>query len=151
MRAIRGFERAGIFESYKPEVGLAFVFRFTQRGAAFGDMMQRAAERAEIEAAQKENLAAAERAQQLAERSKDNPDAAAELLERLLFMENSLAEHVIPKPTDIGFAMALDEMAKAGTYPEDSDLVRKARDVLLAVSAEQKANAEKQATQGGAP
>lgn len=148
LRIMNFFETAGVFTSYRPEGDrLHKVYRFTAKGAAFGQMMQAAQEKAEAETLARADLDAAEQAHKLVTASLTNDDALAELTERLIMMENMLAEDTVPKPGDAAFALALDEMGKAKTYPEDADVVRKARDILALIEKKRAENAKKEAEQ----
>jgi hypothetical protein len=146
VRIMNFFETAGVFTHYRPEGDLDRVFRFTQRGAAFGLMMQEAHDKAETEKKAKEDRDYAERAHKLVDGSKTNDDALRELTERLIMMENQLAEETIPRAGDLAFSIALDEMARSGEYPEDADTVRKAREILGAVEKKRAEQAKKEET-----
>jgi hypothetical protein len=133
-----------------PREGMTRVFRFTQKGAAFGLMMQQAQEKEQADADRKVVMDAKEKADLLVSRSKESPDAAAELLERFVFMDGQLAERVIPKDADLMFVHALIEAADTGKYDPESDLVKKARATLEGVRAQAEMNAKKEAEAHGA-
>lgn len=120
---------AGVFDVARD--GVERVYTFTDRGAVFGGLMQRAAEKHDAELRAAEVAAMHERAQAAADEAARSEVAAAALHERILLAAQGVARNERPSADDVCVADTLAAMGDLGRMPAWADpLVQEAKKLV---------------------